>query len=207
MHRRKAQLFVVSAPSGAGKTSLVQALVADTAAITISISHTTRAMRPGECDGVNYWFIDVPRFHRMIEAGEFIEHAQVFGNYYGTSHNAVDAALATHTDVILEIDWQGARRIHALYPTATLIFILPPSLAELRQRLERRGEDSPDTIERRMREANSEVSHYAEYAYLVVNDVFERALDDLRSIVRAARLATAVQVVEDLPASAGLVAS
>ncbi len=207
MHRRKAQLFVVSAPSGAGKTSLVQALIAATSDITISISHTTRAMRPGERHGVDYTFVDIPTVQRMIEAGEFIEHAQVFGNYYGTSHTAVDAALAANTDVILEIDWQGARRIHALYPTATLIFILPPSLAELRQRLERRGEDSPDTIERRMREANSEMSHYAEYAYLVVNDVFERALDDLRSIVRVARLATAVQVVEDLPAPAGLVAS
>jgi guanylate kinase len=190
----KAQLFVVSAPSGAGKTSLVDALLSATENLQLSISHTTRALRPGETHGINYHFIDIPTFQRMVTTNEFIEHAEVFGNYYGTSRATIEQALTASHDIVLEIDWQGARRIRTLFPTATLIFILPPSLEELRQRLERRGEDSADTIARRMRAADAEISHCTEYDFLVVNDVFEHALDDLKAIIRASRLKTTVKV-------------
>lgn len=187
---RQAQLFVVSAPSGAGKTSLIEALLGTDAQLAVSVSHTTRSVRPGERDGEDYYFVDIPTFEAMVAADAFLEHARVFGNFYGTSRVGVDAALAAGRDVILEIDWQGARRIRALYPLAISIFILPPSITALRERLERRGEDPPDVIERRMREAASELSHYPEYDYTVVNAVFADAADDLRAIVRAGRLRT-----------------
>jgi guanylate kinase len=192
MTARRAQLYVVSAPSGAGKTSLIQALVARTDSLTVSISHTTRSMRPGEQAGSDYFFVDIPTFEGMVARDEFLEHAQVFGNFYGTSRPAVDCALAAGQDVVLEIDWQGARRIRTLYPQVVTVFILPPSLAELRKRLESRGEDGPDVIARRMQEAAAEASHYPEYEFLVVNQEFARAAEDLHAIVRATRLRTAL---------------
>lgn len=190
---RRAQLFVVSAPSGAGKTSLIQALVASVDGLRMSVSHTTRGQRPGERQGIDYFFVDVPAFEAMVARDAFLEHARVFGNLYGTSREEVDRALTAGEDLILEIDWQGARHVRALYPEAVTIFVLPPSVAELRRRLETRGEDRAEVIERRMQEAAAEMSHYPEYAFVVVNDVFERALEDLRSIVRASRLRTGVQ--------------
>lgn len=193
MSVRRAQLFVISAPSGAGKTSLIHALVSSTDSISVSVSHTTRDMRPGERNGVDYFFVDVPSYDKMVARDEFLEHAHVFGNLYGTSRPGVDRALAAGCDVVLEIDWQGARRIRILYPQAVTVFILPPSIAELRKRLESRGEDRLEVIERRMREAAAEISHHPEYEFLMVNHVFETALDDLRAIVRATRLRTALQ--------------
>ena len=187
-----ATLFVVSAPSGAGKTSLLRAMLATDPGLVASISYTTRAPRPGEADGREYHFVDTARFLAMAEAGEFLEHAQVFDHHYGTAGAAVLQQLATGRDVVLEIDWQGARQIHELLPTAVRIFILPPSVETLRERLRGRG-DQAAVIERRMRDALSELSHYDEYDYLVVNGDFDRALDDLRTIVRAQRLRTAAQ--------------
>lgn len=187
---RQSQLFVVSAPSGAGKTSLIEVLLAEDRQLAVSISHTTRGLRPGERDGEDYHFVDIPTFESMVAADAFLEHARVFGNFYGTSRRGVDAALTAGRDVVLEIDWQGARRIRALYPLAVSIFILPPSVTALRERLERRGEDLPDVIERRMHEAESELSHYPEYDYVVVNAEFDAAAEDLRAIVRASRLRT-----------------
>lgn len=193
MPLRQAQLFVISAPSGAGKTSLIQTLVSSTDSICVSVSHTTREMRPGERDGVDYLFVDVPAFDAMVARDEFLEHARVFGNLYGTSRAAVDRALAAGYDVVLEIDWQGARRIRTQYPQAVTVFILPPSIAELRKRLESRGEDRPEVIARRMRDAAAEMSHYPEYEFLVVNEMFEQAAGDLRAIVRATRLRRGLQ--------------
>jgi guanylate kinase len=184
------QLFIVSAPSGAGKTSLVHALIERLAGIGVSVSHTTRRIRPGEVQGRDYHFVDVEAFRAMIARDDFLEHALVFGNYYGTSRSGVAAALAGGSDLVLEIDWQGARRIRELVPDAVSVFIMPPSLEELRHRLERRGKDDPATIERRMEAAREEMSHFEEYQYLIVNDDFARARDDLAAIVRAARLAT-----------------
>ena len=201
------QLFIISAPSGAGKTSLVHALLASLPGIGVSVSHTTRAMRPGEVQGRDYHFVDMDTFTGMIEREEFIEQALVFGNRYGTSRGAVSAALAAGQDLVLEIDWQGARRIRDLYPTAISIFILPPSIEELRRRLEHRGEDGADTIARRMQAAANEMSHYREYQYLIVNDDFERAREDLAAIVRAARLTMARQQEAGAAAALGPMAS
>jgi len=181
-------LYIVSAPSGAGKTSLVKALLDSEPNVRVSVSHTTRAMRPGEQDGVNYHFIDREQFAAMIERSEFLEHAQVFDNFYGTSQVWVEQTLAQGFDLILEIDWQGAQQVRRLMPQARSIFILPPTQEALRHRLTNRGQDSAEIIERRMRDAVSEMSHYVEYDYLVINDDFAHALDDLRSIFRANRL-------------------
>ena len=181
-------LFVVSAPSGAGKTSLVKALTERTERIGVSISHTTRPMRPGEADGVNYHFIDNPQFEAMIEADAFIEHAQVFGHYYGTSVAGVEQALASGVDVVLEIDWQGAAQVRQHFEDAISIFILPPSRATLEQRLRDRGQDQDDVIQRRLSQAVEEMSHHREFDYLVVNDRFEQAVGELMSIVNAERL-------------------
>ena len=153
-------LYIVSAPSGAGKTSLVKALVDSEAQIRVSVSHTTRAMRPGEVDGVNYHFVDHDRFNAMLERSEFLEHARVFDNLYGTSQKWVEQTLAEGFDLILEIDWQGAEQVRRLMPQAKSIFILPPTQEALRHRLTNRGQDSGEIIERRMREAVSEMSHY-----------------------------------------------
>ena len=181
-------LFIVSAPSGAGKTSLLKALLERDGNLRLSVSHTTRAPRPGEEDGVHYHFVSVDEFMRLAGEGAFLEQAQVFDNYYGTSQAAVQSLLDEGHDVVLEIDWQGARQVRKAFPEAVSIFIMPPSVEALRQRLGNRGQDDEAVIERRMRDARSELSHYAEYDYLVVNDDFDLALDELRCIVRAERL-------------------
>lgn len=181
-------LYIVSAPSGAGKTSLVKALLERLCGVSLSVSHTTRAPRPGEQDGVDYHFVSLEQFEAMVEAGDFLEYARVFDNYYGTSQASVRAQLDQGEDVILEIDWQGARQVRDLFPQARGVFILPPSQAVLRERLMARGQDDEQVISRRMRDAFSEMSHYAEYQYLIINDEFSDALDDLAAIFRAGRL-------------------
>ncbi|MDD0842388.1 guanylate kinase [Pseudomonas sp. Gutcm_11s] len=186
-------LYIVSAPSGAGKTSLVKALLDGEPRIRVSVSHTTRAMRPGEQDGVNYHFVDHGAFAAMIERGEFIEHAQVFDNFYGTSQKWLEQTLAEGFDLILEIDWQGAQQVRKLMPQAKSIFILPPTQEALRHRLTNRGQDSAEIIERRMRDAVSEMSHYVEYDYLVINDDFDHALSDLQAIFRSNQLLSGTQ--------------
>jgi guanylate kinase len=182
------RLYVVSAPSGAGKTSLVAALLKRDASIVVSVSHTTRAARPGEQDGVNYNFVSIEQFRALVAQQGFLEHAEVFGNLYGTSRHWVDQRLQAGLDVILEIDWQGAQQIRRQYPDMCSIFILPPSIATLRERLQARAQDDASTIERRMRQAVSECSHFHEFDYLVVNDDFDLALQDLVTIFRAQRL-------------------
>ncbi|AFM35041.1 MULTISPECIES: guanylate kinase [Stutzerimonas] len=181
-------LYIVSAPSGAGKTSLVKALVDAQPQVRVSVSHTTRAMRPGEVDGVNYHFVSREDFLARLERNEFLEHAEVFGNLYGTSQRWLEDTLAEGFDLILEIDWQGAQQVRRLMPQAKSIFILPPTQEALRQRLNNRGQDSDEIIDKRMREAVSEMSHYVEYDYLVINDDFAHALIDLQSIFRANQL-------------------
>lgn len=181
-------LYIVSAPSGAGKTSLVKALIDALPQVRVSVSHTTRGMRPGEVDGVNYHFVSRESFVEMLDRNEFLEHAEVFGNLYGTSQRWLEETLAEGYDLILEIDWQGAQQVRRLMPQARSIFILPPTQQALRQRLTNRGQDSDEVIERRMREAVNEMSHYVEYDYLVINDDFATALDDLKAIFRANQL-------------------
>jgi guanylate kinase len=189
------QLFIVSAPSGAGKSSLVKAWLERDTAISLSVSHTTRLPRPGEVDGVNYHFVDRDRFVDMLGRGEFLESAEIYGNFYGTSQPWIEARMATGQDILLEIDWQGAAQVRTLMPRAVSIFILPPSIQELRRRLEGRGTDSPEVIERRMAMAREEISHALEADYLVVNDVFDTALADLMAIARARRLRMDVQSI------------
>ncbi len=186
-------LYIISAPSGAGKTSLVHALLEACPGLTVSVSHTTRAQRAAEQDGVHYHFVDESRFVGMIDDGAFLEHAKVFGNRYGTAIGPVLDRLRQGIDVILEIDWQGARQVREAMPQAVSIFILPPSRIELEQRLRGRGQDSDAVIARRMCDAVSEMSHHAEYDYLVVNDDFREARSDLLSIIRARRLRAAAQ--------------
>ncbi|MGE8405965.1 MAG: guanylate kinase [Pseudomonas sp.] len=188
MKHSSGTLFIISAPSGAGKTSLVKALTDDLNHIRVSVSHTTRAMRPGEHDGVNYHFVDRAEFERMNAQGDFIEQAEVFGNFYGTSRRALQQTLDEGHDLILEIDWQGAQQVRKLMPAARSIFILPPSQQALRQRLTNRGQDSDEIIEGRMREAVSEMEHYAEYEFVIINDDFATALEDLKAVFRANRL-------------------
>lgn len=184
----RGQLYVISAPSGAGKTSLVKALRESLTGIAVSVSHTTRAMRPGEENGVHYHFVDQATFERMIEHGDFLEYARVFDNYYGTSRAAVELNLAAGQDVILEIDWQGAQQVRSLFPDARGIFILPPAKDILESRLRARGQDGDEVIARRMRDAVTEMRHYDEFDYVVVNDVFDEARDELACIFRAERL-------------------
>lgn len=186
-------LYIVSAPSGAGKTSLVKALLDAQPQVRVSVSHTTRPMRPGEVDGVNYNFVSREDFLERLEHGEFLEHAEVFGNLYGTSQRWLEQTLNEGYDVILEIDWQGAQQVRRLMPQAKSIFILPPTQEALRQRLTNRGQDSDDVIEKRMREAVSEMTHYVEYDYLVINDDFAHALIDLQAIFRANQLLKTAQ--------------
>jgi len=183
-------LYTVSAPSGAGKTSLVTALAEHCKSLIVSVSHTTRKQRPGETHGVNYHFVDENCFLDMLERTEFLEHARVFGNLYGTSQNWVEQQLAAGIDVILEIDWQGAQQVKRLLPASKSIFIIPPSREALLQRLTSRGQDDKTIIEQRMSEARQEMSHYAESDYLVVNDVFEQALQDLLAVIACQRLCT-----------------
>ena len=181
-------LFIVTAPSGAGKTSLVKALLAKTTGLECSVSYTTRKPRPGEQDDVHYHFVNIPTFESMIAQGVFLEHAQVFGNYYGTSREKVAEKLQHGVDLILEIDWQGARQVRTFFPNAVGIFVLPPSRAVLEQRLRNRNTDSDDVINRRLRDAVSDMSHHNEFEFIVINDDFERALLDLHSVVTAQRL-------------------
>lgn len=180
--------YIVTAPSGAGKTSLVKALLTEDTNLCVSVSHTTRAMRPGEEDGINYHFIDDETFSSMLESGDFLESAEVYGNRYGTSQRWVNQQLDTGVDVILEIDWQGAAQVRNLYPESCSIFILPPSLESLGQRLEERNQDDPQTIAKRMRQAADEISHVAEADYMVVNEDFDTAVADIHAIVRSRRL-------------------
>ena len=186
-------LFVIAAPSGAGKTSLVKALCETVSHLSISVSHTTRPKRPGEHDGRDYFFVDESTFTKMVSEQAFLEHAVVYDNQYGTSHQWVQDQLANGVDVILEIDWQGAKQIRDQFADAVLIFILPPSLDALVNRLEKREQDDAATIARRMKIAQNEISHYGEFEYLVVNDRFEAALADLEKIVLASRLLRRVQ--------------
>jgi guanylate kinase len=181
-------LYIISAPSGAGKTSLVKALIDSEPQIRVSVSHTTRAMRPGEVEGVNYHFVGREQFLAMIDNSELLEHAEVFGNLYGTSQAWVEQTLLDGFDLILEIDWQGAQQVRRLMPQSRSIFILPPTQEALRHRLTNRGQDSGEIIEHRMREAVSEMSHYVEYDYLLINDDFAHALSDLKAIFRANQL-------------------
>ncbi|AFU18406.1 guanylate kinase [Actinobacillus suis] len=183
-------LYILSAPSGAGKSSLINALLADLprSEVQLSISHTTRNPRPGEEDGVHYYFTNHAEFEALIEKGHFLEWAEVFGNYYGTSLPMIEKSLAQGIDVFLDIDWQGARQIRQKLPNVKTIFILPPSRAELEKRLFGRGQDSAETIAKRMGEAISEMSHYNEFDYVIVNDDFQTALGELKSILTAERL-------------------
>ena len=184
----KGTLYVISAASGAGKTSLVAALLQQVPGIEVSVSHTTRTPREGEKNGVNYHFVDKVKFETMVEAGEFIESATVFGNMYGTSRQHIQEQLLKGKDVILEIDWQGARQIRQLMTDCRSIFIVPPSIAALRERLTSRGQDDETVINQRMREAVSEMSHYVEFEYLIVNDDFDEARENLAAIIMGERM-------------------
>lgn len=182
------KLYIIAAPSGAGKTSLVKAMVESTPHVCVSVSHTTRGIRPGEQDGVSYHFTSVAGFQDMLSKGMFLEHAEVFGHYYGTSAYWVREQLNRGEDVILETDWQGAQQVRRLMPDSVSIFILPPSLEALRERLIGRATDGLSIIESRMSQAVSEMSHYSEFDYLVINDEFDLALRDLQTIIRCQRL-------------------
>jgi guanylate kinase len=191
----RGSLYVVVAPSGAGKTSLVAGLLRQESNVKLSISYTTRAPRVGEADGREYHFVDRAKFEKMIADDDFLEYADVYGNYYGTSRRWIESELEGDHDVLLEIDWQGARQVKKLFPHMAGIFILPPSLPELRKRLQQRGKDSPEAIDRRMASARDEISHVLEFEYIIVNESFEAALADLVSIVRAARVSRAQQTI------------
>lgn len=190
MNPSRGQLLIISAPSGAGKTSLIKALVEQEPRVEVSVSHTTRPQRPGEAEGVNYFFITTEAFHEMRDAGAFFESAEVFGHYYGTSLNQLESRLAEGADVILEIDWQGAQQVRQLLPDSAWLFILPPSIEALKIRLQNRAQDNADTIELRMRAARDEMSHWHEADYLIINDNFDSALEELRALVRSLRLRT-----------------
>lgn len=181
-------LFIISAPSGAGKTSLLTKLVQEQTGIRTSVSHTTREKRPGEVDGVDYHFTSVEAFQQMNSKAAFLEQAEVFGNYYGTEEAWVDAQLDQNTDIILEIDWQGAQQVRKLKPEAVSIFILPPSKEALLERLNGRGQDSNEVINKRMAQAEKEMSHFPEYDYIIINDQFSEALEQLKAIFLSQRL-------------------
>lgn len=203
MQSASAQLFIVSAPSGAGKTSLVRRAVAELELLTVSVSHTTRPRRPGETDGSDYHFVNRDQFEAMIDADQFLEYAEVFGNFYGTSVNAAQGCLADGQDVILEIDWQGAAQIRQKLDAVVSVFILPPSRATLIERLRARGQDSEAVIERRTAEAVAEMKQYHRADYLIINDNFEQALTELKSVIIAHRVRKARQARE----RAGLITS
>jgi guanylate kinase len=186
-------LFAVAAPSGAGKSSLVKALLELDSHLAVSVSHTTRAPRGQERDGREYWFVDEPTFRAMIARGDFFEWAQVHGNLYGTSRKAIEQRLADGQDIVLEIDWQGALQIKQLFAHTVLIFILPPSWDELRQRLQRRGEDGPETIAQRMLNAHEEVAQARHFDFVIINSLFETAVFDLKTVVHSQRLKYAAQ--------------
>jgi guanylate kinase len=183
---RRGRLFVIAAPSGAGKTSLVRALMEQVPTLRFSVSYTTRPKRPAELDGRDYFFVSREEFERMVAAGEFLEYARVFENYYGTSRQQVEESLASGQDLILEIDWQGAAQIRRAMPESVSVFILPPSRAELERRLRGRGTDSEEVIARRLGEAADDMKHWEEFDYVVVNDDFDRAVSELRGTVMEA---------------------
>lgn len=187
-------LFIVTAPSGAGKTSLVGALLADDPHVKLSISCTTRAPRPGEVDGVNYHFVTKEKFMRMLGAGDFLESAEVHGSFYGTSQKWVEEQLQAGEDILLEIDWQGAAQVRKLFPNTISIFILPPSVEELDRRLNKRGQDAVEVIAVRLANAREEISHVGEFDYVIINNEFDAALQDLRAVIQAQRLTTAKQL-------------
>ncbi len=187
-------LFVIVAPSGAGKTSLVKALLNEEPNIRLSVSYTTRTPRPGEVHGREYHFVDRAEFETLLAKGEFLEHAEVYGNLYGTSKSWINAARAAGEDVLLEIDWQGAAQVREIYPDMVSIFIMPPSIEALEQRLAARGKDAADVIARRIAGARLEMRHISETDYVVVNDNFASALADLRVVVQASRLSRARQL-------------
>jgi guanylate kinase len=190
---RRGILFTVSAPSGAGKTSLLAGLVKQLPDIRVSVSHTTRAMRPGERDGIDYHFVTEPEFLAMLDQAEFLEHARVFNNLYGTSQRWVTEQLNSGTDVVLEIDWQGAAQVRRLLPDCVRVFILPPSIDTLMTRLTSRRQDQPEVIQQRLAQAREEISHYVEADYLIVNDQFDTALDELLAVVKSQRLTLGAQ--------------
>ena len=193
MAQTRGNLFILSAPSGAGKSSLINALLKKHADMKVSVSHTTRAPRPGEENGVHYHFASTDEFKALIAKDDFFEWAQVFDNYYGTSKQAIESQLDAGIDVFLDIDWQGAQQVRKIMPSVQTIFILPPSKEELEQRLNNRGQDSAEVIASRMAKAQSETSHYNEYDYVIVNDDFETALGDIEMIVMAQRLTLKAQ--------------
>ncbi|MBT9567266.1 MAG: guanylate kinase [Thiobacillus sp.] len=190
----KGVLYIVSAPSGAGKTSLVKALLKSDQAIRLSVSYTTRAPRPGETDGRDYHFVDRSSFEKMLAEGEFLEHAEVYGNFYGTSKGSIARDLNAGHDVLLEIDWQGAAQVKTHFPDSASIFILPPSFSALRTRLKGRGQDSEEVIERRLAAAAHDVAHADAFDYIMVNDDFDHALLDLVAVTRSVRLEAARQL-------------
>jgi len=190
-------LFVVSAPSGGGKTSLVRALLAEDAKVALSISFTTRAPRPGEKNGREYHFVDADVFEAMLERGEFLECAEVHGNRYGTSQKWIEETLQSGKDVLLEIDWQGAQQVRRLYAGAIMVFILPPSMAELERRLRARAQDSDAVIRHRLQNAVEEISHALEFDYVIINKAFEEARRDLAAVVRAARLTLTFEIARN----------
>lgn len=191
---RNGVLYIVSAPSGAGKTSLVKALLKSDPAIRLSVSYTTRAPRPGESDGRDYHFVGREQFEKMLADGEFLEHAEVYGNFYGTSKGSIARDLNAGRDILLEIDWQGAAQVRGHFPQSASIFILPPSFGALRTRLAGRGQDSDQVIERRLAAAAHDVAHAEAFDYIIVNDDFDHALQDLVAITRSIRLQTARQL-------------
>lgn len=190
-------LYTVSAPSGAGKTSLVAALIAARPDVCVSVSHTTRAMRPGEVDGVNYHFVDHATFEAMLGEGAFLESARVFSNFYGTSQAWVEKTLAAGRDVILEIDWQGAEQVRRLMPDTVSLFILPPSREALRERLTGRGQDPQEIIDARMAEAISEMTHYVEADYLIINDDFNQALAEFSALITSQQIRRDAQIARN----------
>ena len=190
-------LFIVSSPSGGGKTSLVKALLEAEPAVRLSVSYTTRAPRPGEVEGRDYHFVTVPEFERMLEAGEFLESAIIYGNHYGTSQNWIERERAEGRDVLLEVDWQGAQQVRRLMRQVVSIFILPPSPEVLETRLRGRRQDSEEVVARRLAAAREEIGHVSEYEYVIINDDFDRAALDLRSIIRAERLKLARQLASN----------
>jgi len=198
-------LFIITAASGAGKTSLVRAMLQADQQIKLSISYTTRPPRPGEVNGVDYHFVDEATFLKMLDEGDFLESAHVHEARYGTSKTCVDEVLARDEDLILEIDWQGAAQVRELYPEAVSIFILPPSIPELESRLRGRGQDSEQVIAKRLAAARSEMSHVGEFEYVTINDKFEQALQDLMAIVRTQRLKCDKQLVRHAELVKGLI--
>lgn len=196
MNKKLGNLFILSAPSGAGKSSLLKALTNNHSDMQVSVSHTTRSVRPGEENAVHYHFVTVDEFQQHIEQGHFLEWAEVFGNFYGTSKIAIEQMLNDGIDVFLDIDWQGAQQIRELFPEVITIFIAPPSRSELESRLLKRGQDDKSVIDQRMAQAIAEISHYPEFDYLLVNDNFEQCLNDLTTLVLSQRLKLTNQAIK-----------